>query len=62
MAWCSPLPARRVDETRSNTLFETINKIPFQAERVTEAWDIRDALRRAESLGATEVTALTRED
>jgi hypothetical protein len=51
-----------VDETRSNTLFETINKIPFQAERVTEAWDIRDALRRAESLGATEVTALTRED
>ena len=37
-------------------------RIQFQAEHVIEARDIRDALRQAESLGATEVTAVTRED
>ena len=37
-------------------------RIQFRGERVIEARDIRDALRQAESLGATEVTAVTRED
>jgi transposase-like protein len=37
-------------------------RIQFQAERVIQARDIRDALRQAESLGAIEVTAVSRED
>jgi transposase-like protein len=37
-------------------------RIQFRAERVIHARDIREALRQAESLGATEVTAVTRED
>ncbi len=37
-------------------------RIRFEAESVFEAKDIQDALRKAESLGATEVTAISRED
>jgi transposase-like protein len=37
-------------------------RIQFLGERVIQARDIRDALRQAESLGAIEVTAVTRED
>jgi transposase-like protein len=37
-------------------------RIQFQAERLIRARDIRDALRQAESLGAIEVTAVSRED
>jgi transposase-like protein len=37
-------------------------RIRFQGESVFEATDIRDALRQAESLGATEITAVARED
>jgi transposase-like protein len=37
-------------------------RIEFQAERLIQARDIREALRRAESLGAIEVTAVSRED
>ena len=37
-------------------------RIQFLAERVVQAVDVRDALRQAESFGATEVTAVTRED
>ena len=36
-------------------------RIQFQGERVVEAQDIRDALRQAESLGATQITAVVRE-
>jgi transposase-like protein len=35
-------------------------RVEFQAERVIQARDIRDALRQAEALGAIEVTAVTR--
>ena len=37
-------------------------RIQFMAERVVRATDMRDALRQAESLGATEITAVSRED
>ena len=37
-------------------------RIQFQGERVIQARDIRDALRQAESLGAIEVMAVSRED
>ena len=37
-------------------------RIDFRGERVIQAWDIREALRQAELLGATEVTAVARED
>ena len=37
-------------------------RILFMAERVVRATDIGDALRQAESLGATEITAVSRED
>ena len=37
-------------------------RIRFQGESVFEATDIRDALRQAESLGATEITAKYREN
>ena len=37
-------------------------RILFMAERVVRATDMRDALRQAESLGATEITAVSRED
>jgi hypothetical protein len=37
-------------------------RVRFQAERVFEATDVRDALRQAETLGATEITAVARED
>jgi transposase-like protein len=37
-------------------------RIRFEAESVFEATDIQDALRQAESLGATEITAVARED
>ena len=36
-------------------------RIHFLGERVVEAQDIRDALRQAESLGATQITAVVRE-
>jgi hypothetical protein len=32
----------------------------FQGEAVVEAQDVRDALRQVESLGATEILAITR--
>jgi transposase-like protein len=37
-------------------------RIRFEGESVLEAKDIRDALRQAESFGATEITAVARED
>jgi transposase-like protein len=37
-------------------------RIQFQAERVVEARDIRDALRQAKSLGATEIVRVVREE
>lgn len=37
-------------------------RIRFEAERVLEANDIRDALRQAESLGTVEITSVARED
>jgi hypothetical protein len=37
-------------------------RIRFQAERVFEANDLRDALRQAESLGSVEITSVARED
>jgi transposase-like protein len=37
-------------------------RIQFQAERVVEARDIRDALRQAKSLGATEIMRVVREE
>ncbi len=37
-------------------------RILFMAERVVRATDMRDALRQAELLGATEITAVSRED
>ena len=37
-------------------------RIRFEGESVFEAKDIQDALRQAESLGATEITAVARED
>jgi hypothetical protein len=37
-------------------------RIRFHGESVFAATDIRDALRQAESLGATEITAVTRQD
>ena len=36
-------------------------RVQFVGETIVEAQDIRDALRQAESLGATEITAVTRE-
>jgi transposase-like protein len=35
-------------------------RVQFQGESVVEATDIRDALRQAEALGATEITAVAR--
>jgi transposase-like protein len=37
-------------------------RIRFEGERVFEAKDIQDALRQAESFGATEITAVARQD
>jgi transposase-like protein len=37
-------------------------RISFQGEMVVEAQGIRDALRQVEALGATEITAITRDD
>jgi hypothetical protein len=37
-------------------------QVEYQAERVLRAVDIRDALRKAATLGASEVLAITRED
>ena len=37
-------------------------RIQFRGERVIQAHDIREALRQVESLGAIDVTAVTRED
>jgi hypothetical protein len=37
-------------------------RIRYLGERVFEAQTIRDALRQAESLGATEITGVARED
>jgi transposase-like protein len=36
-------------------------RVQFQGQAIVEARDIRDALRQAESFGAIEVTAITRE-
>jgi len=36
-------------------------RILFMVERVVQAADIADALRQAESLGAIEITAVTRQ-
>jgi len=36
-------------------------RVQFVGETIVEAQDIRDAVRRAESLGATEITAVRRE-
>jgi transposase-like protein len=65
-------PARRVTATEGTTSLAHLAssrtgggaqqrfRIQFQAESVVEATDIRDALRQAESLGATEITAVAR--
>jgi transposase-like protein len=37
-------------------------RVRFVVERTVEATDMRDALRQAESFGATEITAVSRED
>jgi hypothetical protein len=36
-------------------------RVGFQGERVVEAQNIRDAIRQVEALGATEITAVSRE-
>ncbi len=67
-------PARRTAATEGTTSLAGLDssrtgggarqrfRIRFQGESVFEATDIRDALRQAESLGATEITAVARED
>jgi hypothetical protein len=67
-------PARRAAATEGTTSLAGLDslrtgggarqrfRIRFQGESVFEATDIRDALRQAESLGATEITAVARED
>jgi hypothetical protein len=37
-------------------------RVRFVVERTVEATDMRDAVRQAESLGAIEITAVSRED
>jgi transposase-like protein len=55
----SPSTSRvRVDGTAAQYQF----RVQFVAERTIEATDMRDALRQAESFGATEITALSRAD
>ena len=49
-------------DTASGTGKRQQFRILFMAERVVRATDMRDALRQAESLGATEITAVSRED
>src|SRR5438128_2184678 len=61
------LPQRRFASEPSDTVASGTGKrqqfrILFMAERVVRATDMRDALRQAESLGATEITAVSRED
>ena len=65
-------PARRVAATEGTTSRARLAssrtgggaqqrfRIQFQGESVVEATDIRDALRQAETLGATEITAVAR--
>jgi transposase-like protein len=65
-------PARRAAATEGTTWLARLAsartgggtqqrfRIQFQGESVVEATDIRDALRQAESLGATEITAVAR--
>ena len=67
-------PARRAAATEGTTSLARLAssrtgggaqqrfRIQFQGESVVEATDIRDALRQAESLGATEITAVARVD
>ena len=65
-------PDRRVAAAKGNTSLAGLAssrtgggaqqrfRIQFQGESVVEATDIRDALRQAEELGATEITAVAR--
>jgi transposase-like protein len=50
--------AGRSQVTRISSRF----RVQYQVERVFEALTLQDALRQAESLGATEITGVTRED
>ena len=55
-----PSTGRRTASARAGSRSQF--RIQFRGERVIQAHDVREALRRAESLGAIEVTAVTRED
>jgi hypothetical protein len=53
---------RRVTPVSNGRRFLAEYQVEYQAERVLRAVDIRDALRKAATLGASEVLAITRED
>jgi len=54
-----PAPGR--SSSNSDSGEPTVNyRIEFRVERVLDAVDIRDALNRAEALGATDIVAITR--
>ena len=55
-----PAARRAPARTRNGRTTSYRFVVRFQTEAVLKATDIRDALRQAESLGATEVLALTR--
>jgi hypothetical protein len=53
---------RKVAAVSRGRRFLAEYQVEYQAERVVRAADIRDALRKAAALGASEVLAITRED
>ena len=55
-----PTSLARLASSRTGGGAQQRFRIQFQGERVVEATDIRDALHQAESLGATEITAVAR--
>lgn len=59
-------PKRRAPQTRRARAVEVARGrrflVEYRVERVLHAVDIHDALRKAASLGAAQVTAITRED
>jgi len=62
----TPTPAEALpvgrDSSRPGGGAQQRYEVRFQAESVFEATDVLDALRQAESLGATEITAIAREN
>jgi len=54
-------PSRRAAAPPSAGLAQRF-RIEYTGEAVVEAQDVRDAIRQAESLGATEITAVSRAD